>query len=146
MTQSGGHCEVESQLGAGTTVLVYLPLVEELAVASDPPAPLPVATGQETILLVEDEAQVRQQGYQVLEASNGLEGLAVAEQHPGPISLVLMPHLSGDEMVERLRVLSAYFADPVALQRLAASGGEALHKLFSLAALTQRVREILDRE
>ncbi len=98
----------------------------------------PAATGQETLLLVEDEAQVRQQGYQMLEASNGWEGLAVAEQHAGPIPLLLtdvqMPHLSGDDMAEQLRACRP------------SSAMDVLYKPISLAALTQRVREILDRE
>lgn len=164
--QSGGHIEVASQVGVGSTFRVYLPLIEE------PPSQplsreiLPAAKGHETILLVEDEETVRrmtrmilqQSGYKVLEASNGLEGVSVAREHPGPIHLLItdlvMPKLSGREMADQLRALrprlrvlfmSGYTEDMVVQQGVESSTMDFLPKPFPLAVLTQKVREILDR-
>ena len=165
--QSGGHIEVSSEVGRGTTFRVYLPLIEEPASKPDSQARRPAAKGHETILLVDDEESVRrlaatvlrQNGYRVLEASNGLEGVQVAESHRETIHLLLtdlvMPKLSGREMAERLRPLkpglrvlfmSGYAEGRVAQQGVESSTVDFLHKPFSIADLTQKVREILDRE
>ncbi len=163
--QSGGHIEVASKVGEGTTFRVYLPLVDE-------PAPTPAsqdargeAKGCETILLVEDEETVRAMtklvlkklGYRVLEASNGLEGLAVAGKHQGMIHLLMtdlvMPKLSGREMAEQLAALqpglrvlfiSGYTEDMIVRQGVESASANFLPKPFSLAALTRKVREVLD--
>lgn len=165
--QSGGHIEAESKIAEGTTFRVYLPLVEE------PPTP-PIsrelrlaARGHETILLVEDEDGVRamvklvleRNGYTVLQASNGLEGVAVAEAHAGPVHLLMtdlvMPKLSGQETAARLtartpglRVLfmSGYTEDVITQQGVGSASADFIHKPFNLTALSQKVREVLDRE
>ena len=165
--QSGGHIEVSSKVGEGTTFRVYLPLIEEPASMPDSQETRLAAKGHETILLVEDEDTVRQmtkmildeRGYRVLEASNGLEGLAVAEGHRGPIHLLMtdlvMPKLAGREMAERilalrpeLRVLfmSGYTEDVIVLQGVESASANFLQKPFTLAGLTNKVREVLDRE
>ena len=115
--QHGGAIHVRSVVGGGTTFEIYLPQVEAAADtggADEPGAP-PPATGQETILLVEDEADVRalarevleRQGYTVLEASDGAQAVAVYEQEGARIDLILtdvvMPRMSGREMVDRVR-------------------------------------------
>ena len=145
---------------------MYLPLIEEPKPQSGSVEIRLAAKGRETILLVEDEEAVRrmtkmilsQSGYTVLEASNGKEALAVAEGHREPIHLLLtdlvMPNLSGREVAERLtavrsglRVLfmSGYTEDVVVQQGVESATADFLHKPFSLASLTSKVREILDR-
>jgi len=164
--QSGGHVEASSKLGEGTTFRVYLPLVEEPKPQAGSVEILLAARGRETILLVEDEGAVRRmtklilskQGYTVLEAADGKEALAVAEGHLEPIHLLLtdlvMPHLSGREVAERLnavrrglRVLfmSGYTDDAIVREGIESAGADFLPKPFSRDSLTSKVREILDR-
>lgn len=165
--QSGGHIDVSSKAGQGTTFRVYLPVAKEAPPKPSSPGIRAAAKGHETILIVEDHDTVRnmiamllqQHGYNVLEAPNGSEGLAVAEKHRGPIHLVItdlvMPKLSGREMADRLTALkpglrvlfmSGYTEDVVIQQGVNSSTVDFLHKPFDVAALTQKVREILDRE
>jgi DNA-binding response OmpR family regulator len=98
-----------------------------------------------------------QSGYIVLEASNGLQGVAVAASHPGPIDLVMtdlvMPKLSGVEMAERLTAvrpgLRVLFTSGYSEESILHEGPDAsanfLRKPFSIGDLTKKVREILDR-
>ncbi len=119
--QSGGHIRVDSQVVQGTTFKVYFPRVEQpvdLPAVAIPTGPLP--RGTETLLLVEDEACVRHlacevlraQGYRVLPASNGQEGLRVARQLKGQriaqvITDVIMPQMGGQAMAEWLQIANA---------------------------------------
>ncbi|MDF0665416.1 MAG: response regulator [Nitrospira sp.] len=165
--QSRGHIAVSSKVGQGTTFRVYLPVVKEAPTKPSSPSIQPATKGHETILIVEDHDTVRnmivmllqQHGYTVLEASNGSEGLAVAENHRGPIHLVItdlvMPKLAGREMADRLTALkpglrvlfmSGYTEDVVIQQGVESSTVDLLHKPFDIAALTQKMREILDRD
>ncbi|NGZ10387.1 MAG: response regulator [Nitrospira sp. LK70] len=165
--QSRGHIDVSSKVGQGTTFRVYLPVVKEAPTKPSSPSIQPATKGHETILIVEDHDTVRnmivmllrQHGYTVLEASNGSEGLAVAEDHRGPIHLVItdlvMPKLSGREMADRLTALkpglrvlfmSGYTEDVVIQQGVESSTVDLLHKPFDITALTQKMREILDRD
>lgn len=164
--QSGGHIEVRSQLEAGTTFQIYFPLVEEAPVSLARDAGSSPA-GQETLLLVEDDEMVRtmtrtilaQNGYRVLEAANGPEALEVAERHPEPIRLLVtdlvMPFLSGFELAElltarrpeiRVLLISGYTEEEAARHGIATAEAAFLQKPFSLASLTSKVREVLDRE
>jgi signal transduction histidine kinase/CheY-like chemotaxis protein len=164
--QSGGWITVDSEPGRGTTIDVYLPSVE--APADPEAAALAGAAprGSETLLLVEDEEQVRafarlileENGYRVLEARHGLEAVAVGRGHDGPIHLmvtdVVMPHLNGREAYDRLaqirpsmRVLyTSGYTDRGIVQ----PGGTLdpsiafLPKPFTPASLASKVREILD--
>ena len=164
--QSGGHVNVYSEVGVGTTFKVYLPRVESDAGESDAgPVPMPPTPGTETILLVEDEAGVRtlarrvliKCGYAVLEAADGAAAVRVMDGHPGPIHLlvtdVVMPGVGGQVVAERVserhpgvRVLfvSGYTDDAVIRHGVLGNGVNFLQKPFSPAALAAKVREVLD--
>jgi len=163
--QSGGYVSVESELGRGSTVRVYLPRVEEAA-EPKPPAPgAPPPGGPEVILLVEDEAAVRglltevleESGYRVLAAKDGPEALRVSQAHAGVIQLALsdmvMPGMSGRELIEGLLVtrpltrvlyMSGYTDDAVVRRGLFDGEAAFIQKPFSPDALLAKVREILD--
>jgi two-component system, cell cycle sensor histidine kinase and response regulator CckA len=164
--QSGGHIDVESQPGAGATFTVYLPRVEEDAAAPGGEGPASTAArGCETVLLAEDEPAVRamacealqSHGYAVLEARNGVEALALAQAHRGPLHLlvtdVVMPQMGGGELSRRLldqrpglRVLymSGYTDDAVVRQGIYEATSAFLQKPFSIGAFARKVRETLD--
>ncbi len=162
--QSGGNVWVYSELGQGTTFKIYLPQAEELAETGDLPGPKPTPHGTETVLVVEDEEQVRailvrileNQGYHVLSASDGEEALAIS-QEPGDIQLmitdVVMPQMSGRELAERvvaarpsLRVLfmSGYTDDAIVRHGLLDEELNFIQKPFDSATVARKVREVLD--
>ena len=164
--QSGGHIEVCSEQDVGTTFKVYLPRVDEAAKAgSSSPGLATAPQGSETVLLVEDEEDVRglaalvlkESGYTVLEAANGAEALRVAERHGGPIHLlvtdVVMPQMGGRQTAERLQdryptakvlYVSGYTDDTAVRHGIGAADSLLLQKPFSPAALAQKVRGVLD--
>ena len=164
--QSGGNIWAYSESGLGTTFKIYLPRVEE-AVKTYKPKVVPTVSpgGSETILLVEDEEAVRaivskilqNKGYTVLEAHHGHEALQICKDHQGPIHLmvtdVVMPHMSGRELAERLtslrpelRVLymSGYPDKAIAHHGVLEAGTSFLQKPFTLSALECKVRDLLD--
>jgi two-component system, cell cycle sensor histidine kinase and response regulator CckA len=116
VTQAGGGILVSSGPGQGTTLKVYFPAADSTGreMKTDPVLDASVK-GQETVLLVEDEAGVRglirssleRYGYTVLEAPNGVEALAVTGQHPGPVHVLVtdmvMPYMGGRDVAEQLR-------------------------------------------
>ena len=162
--QSGGAITVTSQPGQGATFRVFLP-------ARDPHAPTRAARttahrldrGDETVLVVEDEAALRSvvqrvlaaAGYEVLTAANATEATLLAERHGARIRLILtdvvMPVMSGPELIARLAphcptaaviFMSGYTDD--ALERFGVFAADFLRKPFDLRVLTERVRGALD--
>ena len=134
-----------------------------------PRTPVAPATlrGTETILLVEDEEQVRaialnilrRQGYQVLPAQNAGEALLISESHPGWIDLLLtdvvMPQMSGPELAKRLGAarpemkvlcMSGYTDDSIVRHGVLEGGVAFVQKPITPALLTRKVREVLDDE
>ena len=168
IAQSGGCIRVDSGEGPGTTIRVYLPLLEQ--VDDDEPESIEesisATSGAETVLLVEDEDLVRgitslvlrEQGYTVLEAKNGEEGLTHLREHgSGDIDLLLtdivMPRMSGTELARlatadfpELRVLyvSGYTEDRSVGEGMADREVPFLTKPFSPVELVSKVRELLD--
>ncbi len=164
--QSGGHIIVDSEPGRGSTFKIYLPQVtapEQNQSSTGQPFDARPA-GSETILLVEDEEDVRAlseeflrgQGYRVLPACNGEQALALAAAHDGPIHLlitdVVMPGMSGGELAERLQAdrpgikivfVSGYTDETVLDHHLRKPGAVFLQKPFPLQMLARKIREVL---
>ena len=158
---NGGTIEVESEPGRGTQVIVLLPRTSvSPATVEASYSPVPVG---ETILLVEDNAAVRQAakrilsecGYVVLEAGSGVEAIDKSRQHPGSIDLLLvdvhMPGMNGREVARQLRTerpeLGVLYMSGYEPDRPAGDEGDPMvffQKPFTGAALLEKLREILD--
>jgi PAS domain S-box-containing protein len=164
--QSDGFVWVYSEPGKGATFKVYLPLVDEpLERGQSEYGTRRALRGSETILLAEDEEDVRdlarefltRSGYMVLEAKNGAEALAMATDHNGPIHLlvtdVVMPKMGGPELADRLAPLrprmkvlfmSGYAENAAVEHDILDRGSAALQKPFALEVLGRKVREVLE--
>jgi CheY-like chemotaxis protein len=162
VSQSDGWIQVDSKPHQGTTFRIYWPRVtgvpsEEKDLAELPDQPL---YGAETVLVVEDQPQIRQLtclilkefGYQILEASSGEEALRLAEAHAGPLHLLLtdiiMPGMTGLELAARLKTIRR---TPVLFMSGYSDRTEAVHdsgvayiqKPFTPNTLARKVREVL---
>ena len=166
--QSGGHIQVETAVGVGTTFKIYLPIhdgssAERVGTSAVGETGAGDVAGTETILVVEDQEMVRalacqilrRQGYRVLEAEDGIEAVALCRQNPDTIDLVVtdvvLPHMSGRQMVAevlrwqpRLKVLYMSGYTEEAIVRSGLEGQSAfLQKPFSPDMLAQKVHEVL---
>jgi signal transduction histidine kinase/CheY-like chemotaxis protein len=164
--QSGGSIHVRSAPGQGSTFDIYLPWSDrEPAPAATAVPAVPRTPGVETVLIVEDEPQVRtlmrealvREGYRVLDAPNGPDGITLATLLPGGLDLlvtdVAMPGMDGTELSARLRrarpllrvLYVTGYVDPGPLDEPGLEPGAAmLRKPFSMDTLVRRVRELLD--
>ncbi len=169
--QNQGHISVYSEVGQGTTFKIYLPRSEARAQAKveaeigDLTIAHPLTLDfTPTILLVEDEVQVREitrevltaQGYQVLTAQDGAEAIQIAQNHAGPIHLLLtdvvMPHLSGRELANQLRSIrpdmqvlfsSGYTDNAIVHHGVLDKDVHFLSKPFNAETLMRKVQEVL---
>lgn len=163
--QSGGWIEVSSVLGQGSRFCIYLPRIVA-GTAEDQPVPAAAAEirGEETILLVEDQEEVRKYvatilrsyGYQVLESSGAAEASLIAQEHPHDIHIlltdVIMPGMNGKELADRIRRLrpklkvifmSGYPADMIARRGVLEQDVAYLPKPFTPNGLAAKIREVL---
>ena len=166
--QHGGDIEAESSAGAGTTFRIYLPAVDGMAAETAQPAAAPLdLTGDETVLLAEDDECVRNVvravlqnlGYRVYEATDGAQALDLAVARDGDVDLLLtdlvMPELSGGELITALAaryphvkvlLMSGY---PPNSQRFVGTIDPAtpfLQKPFTAISLARKLRQVLEGE
>ncbi len=164
--QSGGYIYVDSELNQGTTFNIYFPRVDEPLDSEEKPKLHDIQlTGTETILVVEDQDEVRHliqetlklYGYEILDAPHGGSALLICEQHAGNIDLIIsdivMPQMNGQELVERLLPLqpqmkvmfiSGYSEDVFANRNTFEPGILFIQKPFTPMELLRKVRETLD--
>jgi PAS domain S-box-containing protein len=165
--QSEGYIWVYSEVGSGSTFKIYLPRVDEQASRTTAEVPHALPHGTETVLLVEDEASLREllrealasSGYSVLVAGNGAEAVQVAQAHAGAIPImvtdVIMPGIRGPMIAEllaptrpemKILYISGYSDESVTRHGLAGPGRAFLSKPFGPDVLLRRVRETLDTD
>jgi CheY-like chemotaxis protein len=161
----GARLEIETALGKGTCVSLFFPRAPEAEVRSAERRPATLPRGNETILLVEDDAAVRKVtrecletlGYHVLEAGKGPEAFGVAATTPDAIALLLsdvvLPGSNGWQIYEALRegrpslkalFISGYPGEALAWHGVAQKDLRLLQKPFAIQALAEKVREALD--
>jgi PAS domain S-box-containing protein len=163
--QSGGNLDVYSVPDRGTSVKVYLPRIDQPATVEADSDHRQVAVGSETVLLVEDEEMVRhlvretlvRAGYTVMDTSDPLEARRLSGSYRGTIHLlitdVVMPKVSGRELAEELHArrksmkvlyMSGYTDSAIVNTGILHKQVAFLQKPFTPAALTQKVREVLE--
>jgi PAS domain S-box-containing protein len=164
--QSNGHITVYSEPGHGTTFRVYLPKAED-NVAATVAVETSTPSGTETVLLVEDDLDLRtlahailkQQGYSVLEAEDAAAAIRIADQYPGCIHLlitdVVMPKMNGPTMARAIRehrpdakllYMSGYTDEAIVRHGVLEPGTPFLQKPFTPGTLARKIRQVLDQE
>ncbi|HEY2033823.1 MAG TPA: ATP-binding protein [Rhizomicrobium sp.] len=163
--QTGGYITVDSELNKGTTFSIFLPRFKgEMPVAAPENAPARDITGQDTVLLVEDEEAVRSfaaralrvRGYKVLEAPGGEEALELVRNHPAPIHLlitdVVMPNMDGPTLVRNLKrirpeiaviFMSGYAEEAFRRNDQNTADMHFVPKPFGLKQLAAKVKDVL---
>jgi CheY-like chemotaxis protein len=163
--QTGGGIEVYSDLGVGTTFKIYLPRVDSRSEFHVETSDSQALQGHETVLLVEDDVSVRvmtynmlrHMGYEVLQATGGLEALSMMAQYGGTIDLLLtdvvMPGMDGRELAEELRkhrpqtnvlFTSGYAEDVIVHHGIVDQDLNFIPKPFTMQSLGIKLREVLD--
>jgi CheY-like chemotaxis protein len=163
VAQSGGYIDVDTAPGRGTAFKIYLPLQEGATTNIETPAAVPAVMGEETILLVEDRAEVRDYaaevlrdyGYCVIEAANADEALGRCQRESARIHLVLadvmMPGTSGVDLVARLSKIQpgikslfmSGYSEDVVRDRVLLEGSRFIQKPFTPDELADKVRTVL---
>jgi len=166
VSQAGGFIDVESTIGSGTEVHIFLPTVNQQSEASDATVQVPEDTrGSETVLVAEDDEAVRslcrnvleRRGYTVLEAGNGAEAVAVWRRHGAPVHLLItdlvMPEMNGRDLARVFAreqpEAAILFISGYADERVMGAGSDRsaidwLQKPFTPQELARRVRQALD--
>ena len=163
--QHNGLVQVASQAGAGTTFRIYLPASDATPRADEEPATPVLPGGSERILIVEDDQAIldlaatilREAGYEILTASDGVEALRIVDSLVDKIDLLLldvvMPRMGGYEVRKRVRQLipnmrflfaSGYNAEAIRANFIENEGTQLLQKPYSRQALLLKIREVLD--
>ena len=165
--QNGGFIDVSSEPGIGSTFRIYLPKqAVDPRSTRGPQAGAAARQGAETVLLVEDEPSVLKLGksmletlgYRVIASRSPAEAIVLAREHAEPIDLLLtdvvMPDMNGRELAERLQgvcptmkhlFMSGYTADVIANHGVVEEGLDFIQKPFTMAALGEKLRSVLDR-
>jgi PAS domain S-box-containing protein len=164
--QNNGYIAVESAPGEGATFSIYLPRVDEPELERRPSGSQVPFSGDETILLVEDEDVVRRlarkiltrKGYRVLEADRGGDAYLMSQDYDGEIDLLLtdvvMPNMNGKDLWEKIRsvrpgikavFMSGYTGDVIVHHGILDAGVEFIQKPFNVESLSRKVREVLDK-
>lgn len=164
MRQSDGQLAIESEPGVGTTATLLVPTTDRARAEPERRSPRPPMPIRGTVLVVEDDEQVRRlavdalsrAGCRTLEATDGPDGLRVARHHPGAIDVLLtdvsMPGFGGRRLAQHLAderpgmavlYMSGYMEDSVVLRGIVESGIQFLPKPFVVSDLVARVGELL---
>src|ERR1700761_8871012 len=165
--QSGGHVKIYSEVDQGTTVKIYLPRTRSSAdTCIDSEVPVVGSLGSETILVVEDEADVRSYlvetlrdlNYNVREAPNGKAALALFDRNPAGVDLLLtdivMPGINGRELSDQLLLrqpslkvlfMTGYSRNAIVHQGRLDAGVSLLQKPLAQLTLANKIREVLDK-
>lgn len=168
ITQNEGHITLDSEEGRGTTFTIYLPSTRR---ESDTPQKLRRArqgtptNGTETILLVEDEGELREplkqllkhKGYRVIDAANAEEALSISREHVGHIDLlltdVIMPGIDGVSLADTITsdrpetsviLMSGYTADVLSMDQSSTPARKMLQKPFGMDILSRTIRGVLE--